>query len=280
MLTSSFIFAQGITEDAERSIWGRGVTTWDLLRKHRGEAAEAIGESRSKKLLEAVNQAQEALDKKDHHWFAQNWPSKESWRLYKGYCEQREIALVDIETTGRTPGYDQITVIGLSNGTNEYAFVADRPLPGDDKLQNYIEAIKTYELIITYNGISFDIPFIEKHFRDSSYQLNQPHIDLMWPARSLGLSGGLKDMEKQIGIERTGEIADIRGHEAITLWGQWKNSGDRNAYEKLVSYCKADCTNLQAFAEYVYTKKWAAAYGAHASDIDLDAISGEQLSLF
>ena len=102
----------------------------------------------------------------------------------------------------------------------------------------------------------------------------------MWPARSLGLTGGLKDMEKQIGIVRNDEIGDIRGHEAITLWGQWKNSGDRNAYERLVKYCKADCTNLQAFADWVYEKKWAASYGQFASDIDLDAISGEQLSLF
>ena len=280
MLTASFIFADGITESMERAMWGRGVVSWDIFKRHRGEAAEAIGEARSQKLLAAIAQAEEALERKDHLWFRQHWPVRESWRLLKGYCEDEEVALVDIETTGRTPGYDQITVIGLSNGDEERAFVADRPLAGDEKLNDYIEAIKSYKLIITFNGESFDIPFIEKYFRDSSYHTEQPHIDLIWPARSLGLTGGLKDMEKQIGIARDGAIADMRGNEAITLWGQWKQDGDRAAYDRLVTYCKADCTNLRAFAEHVYEKKWGDTYTPYASDIDLDAVSGEQLSLF
>ena len=280
MLTASFIFANGINESMERAMWARGVTSWELLKKHRAEAAEAIGESRSLKLLESIRQAEVALENKDHNWFRQNWPVRESWRLLKGYCEESEIAFVDIETTGRTPGYDQITVIGLSDGVNERAFVADRPLAGDEKLNDYLEAIKSYKFIITFNGESFDVPFIEKYFRDNNYHQEQPHLDLIWPARSIGLTGGLKDMEKAIGIARDGAIASMRGNEAITLWGQWKQSGDRAAYDRLVTYCKADCTNLKPFAEHIYKTKWDEAYTAHASDIDLDAISGEQLSLF
>ena len=137
MLTQSFIFAQGINEDMERAMWARGVTSWDILRRHRGIAAEAVGEARSRKLLEAVNIAQEALDKQDATWFRQHWPVKESWRLWKGYCQPDQVALVDIETTGRTPGYDKITVIGLSDGKNERAFVADRPMAGDEPLEKY-----------------------------------------------------------------------------------------------------------------------------------------------
>ena len=47
MLTSSFIFAKGMTEEMERAIWGRGIISWDILRKHPGEAAEALGEART-----------------------------------------------------------------------------------------------------------------------------------------------------------------------------------------------------------------------------------------
>jgi len=91
--------------------------------------------------------------------------------------------------------------------------------------------------------------------------------------------GGLKDMEKQIGIERDSGIAEMRGTEAITLWGEWKR-GDRAAYDRLVTYCKADCTNLKDFADHVYQRKWDATFTQHAKDIDLDAVSGNQLSLF
>ncbi|MDA3961329.1 MAG: ribonuclease H-like domain-containing protein [Planctomycetota bacterium] len=279
MLTASFIFAKGITEEMERAIWGRGVTSWATLRKHSGEAAEAIGETRAAKLVAAVGEAQEALDKGDHAWFKNHWPDQEYWRLWRGLCPQEQIALVDIETTGRTPGYDQITVIGLSDGAKELAFVADRPLPPDELLSKFPEVMKQNHLLITFNGVSFDVPFIEKHFRDIGFHFDQPHIDLMWPARSIGLTGGLKDMEKQIGISRDGDIAEMRGTEAITLWGQWKQ-GDRAAYDRLVTYCKADCTNLKDFADHVYQTKWDQIYTPYAKDVDLDAACGEQLSLF
>ncbi|TVR13158.1 MAG: hypothetical protein EA401_07450 [Planctomycetota bacterium] len=279
MLDRSFIFAEGITIEMERSLWRQGVTSWQALRKHSGQAVEAIGEARTRKLQGAIEEAERALQQGDHLWFSKHWPEKETWRLWRGYCSSEEVALVDIETTGRTPGFDQITVIGLSNGQQEWAYVADRPLPGDESLQRFTEAIKAFRLVVTYNGIGFDIPFIEKHFRNQNYHLEQPHIDLMWPARSLGLTGGLKDMEQQIGIARDDAIAGMRGNEAIALWGAWKN-GDRSAYDKLVTYCKADCTNLQAFAEHVYERKWAETYTPYANDIDLDSAMGEQLSLF
>jgi len=279
MLTKSFCWAKGMTEELERELWARGVTTWDDLRKHRGEAAAAIGESRARRLVEEVNQAQEALEGSDHAWFAGNWPEKESWRLWKGFCEPGEVALVDIETTGRTPGFDQITVIGCSNGSEEKVFVADVPLPGDEPLPAYLEHIRDFRLLVTFNGVGFDVPFLEKHFRAEHYRVDQPHIDLIFPARSLGLTGGLKDMEKQLGIAREEDIAEIRGGDAIALWGAWKR-GDRAAYEKLTSYCKADCTNLAAFAEEVYRRKWDEVYTPYAREIDLDSTMGEQLSLF
>lgn len=278
MLTRSFIFA--CSEEIERGLWSRGVTTWETLRKHVGEATEVFkSEVRAKKLVAAVNDAQTALDAGDRKWFHDHWPERETWRLWQGFCAPEQIALVDIETTGRTPGYDQITVIGLSDGQREQAFVADRPLPGDRQLDQYLEEIEHYQLYVTFNGIGFDVPFIEKHFRDSGYHVDQPHIDLMLVARSIGLTGGLKDMEKQVGIERSGDIADMRGNEAITLWGAWKR-GDRAAYERLVKYCKADCTNLAEFANHCYQRKWDTVYTPYANDIDLDSAKGEQLSLF
>jgi hypothetical protein len=279
MLTSSFIFAKGMNEDLERALWGKGLITWELLRKHVGEAAEVVGQSRAQKLVEAVGEAEQALAKGDHAWFKANWPERELWRLWKGMAELVKIALVDIETTGLTPGYDQITVIGLADGAQARVFVAGRPQPGDELLDKFREAIRGYQLVVTFNGQNFDIPFIEKHFRDANFRFEQPHLDLLWPARSLGLGGGLKDMEKQIGIERAADIKEMRGTEAITLWGAWKN-GDLAAYKRLTTYCKADCVNLREFAEHVYRKKWEKTYVPYAKEVDFDRIKGQQLTLF
>jgi uncharacterized protein YprB with RNaseH-like and TPR domain len=279
MLNQSFIFAKGMTEELERALWGRGITSWDLLRKHPGEVEEVLGPSRTQKLVEAVNEAQQAIERNDHHWMKANWPERELWRLWKGLCQDNQVALVDIETTGLTPGYDQITVIGLADANGARVFVAGRPQSGDELLAKFIEIIRGYRLVVTFNGASFDVPFIEKHFRDTNFRFDMPHIDLILPARSLGLSGGLKDMEKQIGIVRSSEIKEMRGIEAIQLWGAWKN-GDAAAYKKLTTYCKADCVNLKDFAEHVYAKKWGKIFTPHAREVDFDRIKGQQTTLF
>ncbi len=279
MLTRSFIFAPGMSAELERSLWRAGVTSWQTLRKHSGQAEQAIGRARTAKLLAAVTEAEAALERGDGAWMREHWPEKETWRLWDGWCSREQVALVDIETTGRTPGYDQITVIGLADGSQARAFVAERPLPGDEPLDDFPEAVRDYRLLVTFNGIQFDVPFIEKHFRAQHFRFAMPHLDLMWPARALGLTGGLKDMEKILGISRDDDIKEIRGNQAITLWGAWR-SGDRQAYERLVEYCKADCVNLMAFADAVHQRSWEAAYTPYAQDIDLDAMMGEQLSLF
>ncbi len=290
MLTNSFCFARLLNEDQERSLWARGVTDWTVLRQYPEEAAAVIGSSKAQKLVEAVNEAAAALARSDWAWFKTNWPERETWRLWSiagaadtvpVYATPTQAALVDIETTGLTPGYDQITVIGLADGTPQArAYVAGRPQPGDEPLDRFREAIKHYRLIVTFNGTNFDLPFIEKTFREAAFRFDLPHLDLLPAAKALGLSGGLKDMEPQLGIQRDAAIKDMRGHEAIALWGQWKNQGDLAAYQKLTTYCKADCANLQAFADEVYRRTRAKLYDAHARPVDFAKIKGQQLTIF
>jgi uncharacterized protein YprB with RNaseH-like and TPR domain len=279
MLTASFLFAKGMTEDLERALWARGITSWELARAHPEEVADVAGAARAAKLAEGIAQAGAARDAGDLAWFKANWPEKELWRLWQGYCPREQVALVDIETTGLTPGYDQITVIGLADAAQARVFVAGRPQPGDEPLERFREAIKPYRLLVTFNGVNFDVPFIERSFRDHGFRFDQPHLDLLYPARALGLTGGLKDMEKAVGIVRGDEIKDIRGGEAIQLWGQWR-SGDANAYRRLTSYCKADCANLARFADAIHTRLWERVHIPHARQVDFARIKGQQQSLF
>lgn len=281
MLNATFAAAKGMSEDLERALWARGVLSWDLARAHPEEVAEAVGGARSAKLAEHIVEAQAALAKRDRAWFRANFPAdKDSWRLWRGYASAPErIALVDIETTGLTPGYDQITVIGLADRKGARAFVA-KPMPGDEPIDRFPQALKDYDLIVTFNGENFDLPFIERHFRDTGFKFDLPHLDLLVMARALGISGGLKDIEKQMGIARGGDIAGMRGNEAITLWGAWRNQGDANAYRKLVTYCKADCSNLWELADLLYGKRWQKVHEAHAKAVDFAKTKGQQLSIF
>lgn len=279
MLTASFAFAKGMTEDLERALWSRGVLSWELARAHPEEAAEALGGGRAGRLAEALGEAQKALDGRDRLWFRSAFATATAWRLWRGYCPSERIALVDIETTGLTPGYDQITVIGLVDRQRQRVFVAGRPMPGDEPLDRFPAALRDYDLIVTFNGENFDLPFIERHFKDAGFRCELPHLDLMVLARQLGISGGLKDIEKQVGIARGGDIAGMRGGEAIALWGAWKN-GDAEAYRKITTYCKADCANLWDLAEVLYARRWQAVFAAHAKEVDFARTKGQQLSIF
>ncbi len=279
MLNATFTFAKGMTPDLERALWARGILDWSLARAHPEEVVEAVGNARAGKVAESITEAQKALDGRDRAWFKQAFGTHDAWRLWQGYCPPARIALVDIETTGLTPGYDQITVIGLVDRNQARVFVAGKPMPGDEPLERFPAALKEYDLIVTFNGENFDLPFIERHFKEAGFRSELPHLDLLVLARSLGITGGLKDIEKQMGISRGGDIVGMRGSEAITLWGAWKN-GDAAAYKKITTYCKADCANLWDLAEILYRKRWQAVYTAHAKAVDFARTKGQQLSIF
>ena len=79
------------------------------------------------------------------------------------------------------------------------------------------------------------------------------HIDLRWVSRRLGFSGGLKEVEKALGICRSSSIADVSGYEATVLWAQYLR-GDKAALGKLIEYNTADVVHLKAMMEICYDR--------------------------
>ncbi|MUW15347.1 exonuclease, partial [Halorubrum sp. CBA1125] len=100
-------------------------------------------------------------------------------------------------------------------------------------------------LLATFNGARFDVPFLETSF---GIEVDTPHLDLMYPCRRLGLSGGLKPIEREIGVER--DRPDISGRDAVRLWREYER-GDDDALDTLVSYNREDAENLRTLADVV-----------------------------
>ena len=106
-------------------------------------------------------------------------------------------------------------------------------------------------MIVTYNGKSFDLPFIESYFGIS---LGQAHIDLRYILASLGFSGGLKGCEKQLLIDR-GNLEDVDGYFAVMLWYDYKQNKNQKALETLLAYNIQDTVNLETLMVHAHNMK-------------------------
>jgi len=96
--------------------------------------------------------------------------------------------------------------------------------------------------LVTFNGKAFDVPRI----RDEHPELQIPelHLDLVWLCKSIGLAGGLKAIEREVGIVRPDDIAELGSKDAPELWKEWVNTGERKHLRRLVKYNRADVMNL------------------------------------
>jgi len=152
---------------------------------------------------------------------------------------------LDIETTGFSPFYNVITVIGiyLCDGTDGELVQLVGDAVTDVKLLEVLEGAAT---IYTYNGSRFDLPFI-KAALGTDIEAEFHHHDLMYDCWRNNLYGGFKAVERQLGISR--QLEGIGGFEAVLLWWRYHNDYDQDALDSLLQYNKEDVVNLKALRE-------------------------------
>ena len=154
-------------------------------------------------------------------------------------------AYLDIETTGLSPQYSEITVVGIHicNGA-ETQFIQ---LVGDEITDiSLMEALQGVDIIYTYNGKSFDLPFMHSRLGINLAELVKHH-DLMYDCWRNNLYGGFKAVERQLGIER--KLTEVNGYEAVRLWWRYVNYYDEDALSTLLEYNKEDVLNLKKLKE-------------------------------
>ncbi|PIU51850.1 exonuclease [Candidatus Desantisbacteria bacterium CG07_land_8_20_14_0_80_39_15] len=154
-------------------------------------------------------------------------------------------AYLDIETTSLLNCGGIITVIGIyiTDGIEEkFIQLIGEEVTGD----NLLKALEGVEIIYTYNGSEFDLPFIKEYIGIALADYFK-HIDLKHDCWRKNLFGGLKKVEKTLGIER--KTKGIDGIKAIELWGRYKNFKDEEALKTLLEYNKEDVMNLKKIKE-------------------------------
>ncbi|MBN1104031.1 MAG: ribonuclease H-like domain-containing protein [Deltaproteobacteria bacterium] len=232
MLEHTFIHIQGIGEKTERRLWRRGIRTWqDLLNSD----FRAFPRGREHFIREAL--VDSFRHRHDIRYFRERLPVGELWRLYDSFREKA--VYLDIETSGGHQGTDEITVIGIYDGRTIRSFVSGM------NLSDFEVAIADYDLIITFNGTGFDLPCVRRSFPNIT--LPATHIDLRFLLKKLGYRGGLKKIEKEVGIQRENAVDGMDGFDAVRLWRAhlW---GDPTALDLLIRYNTADIVDLEPLA--------------------------------
>lgn len=154
-------------------------------------------------------------------------------------------AYIDIETTGLAYGASEITVIGiyLCRGEKaEFVQFVGRDISADAVMA----ALEGVDIIYTYNGSRFDLPFIASQL-GLDLEGRFRHRDLMYDCWGKKLYGGLKGVEKQLGVAR--KLPDMNGWEAVKLWWKYVDTFDLEALQKLCDYNKEDVVNLKTLRD-------------------------------
>lgn len=162
--------------------------------------------------------------------------------LLKIYLKNpREALFLDIETEGLSREKNGITLIGIYKDNKYLPFIKGFNL---EKVQYHLAITPIW---ITFGGENFDIPFIKRAFQGRVHPA--VHIDLYHFTGLIGLRGGLKKIEKALGLSRKTE--GMTGYDAVKLWRKWEEERDRVALRTLILYNREDVINLKVILNHV-----------------------------
>lgn len=241
MLYNSFIQIPGIGARSEQLLWQSGIRSWDDVRL---PLPEVVPAGRSRLIVEHIER-QRLLKDAPPLALARLFPTAERWRLFPHYRDRT--AYLDIETNGAGRESMAITAVSLYDGHAVHSYVQGENLAG------VIDHLNEFEVLVTYNGRSFDVPVLERAF---GIRLRQVQLDLRHILHRLGLKGGLKGCEKRLGLDRGG-LDGLDGYAAVLLWQEFARSGDRRFLETLLAYNIEDTVNLETLMVHAYNRNLA-----------------------
>jgi len=222
MLKHTFIHTKGIGAGTERKLWHNGIRDWENFLENLNEIN--LANKKKGNIKDEIESSLVEIDNKNCNYFKCKLQNNEHWRLYSEFKDS--CAFLDIETTGLWH-HDKITVVGIYDGKETKTYIYGKNL---DEIN---DELKKYKMIVTFNGTCFDLPFIQRRFPEINF--NQIHIDLRYFLKRLGLSGGLKVIEDEMGIQRSEGTAGLSGWDAVRLWKKYER-GDKDALETLIKY--------------------------------------------
>ena len=243
MLERTFQIAPGIGAKKERDIWSSGVLTWDDFLG--SDTVCNIKSDRKKRCDSYIEEAQSLLKDGDSRGLCDLLKKGEEWRLFDRF--RKEAAYLDIETDGLDRD-SLVTVLTVHRPGRTITLTHGEDLTAET-LQDALDGCK---ILVTFNGKCFDVPVLRCSF--PNVDLDIPHFDLRYGCAKVGLRGGLKPIERMLGMTRSDDIMDVDGEEAVRLWKNWERRGDAESLRILTEYNRADTVNLENISDIIYRR--------------------------
>lgn len=238
MLNSTFQHLKGIGKKKEYQLWISGINSWQDFEDGKGIQLSIFGND--KEFDSILSESKIALKKGKMDFFAKTLKTQEYYRV--AFSFPKDTIFLDIETTGLSKYYDDITVIGLSLDSKYHVYIKGQSIEPIKKI------ISKAKAIVTFNGSLFDLPFIKEKFPELT--LPPIHIDLRFLAKRVGFSGGQKKIEQEIGVKREAKLSNLQGETAPLLWHKYCR-GDLNSLQTLISYNHADVEGMKKIFDEV-----------------------------
>lgn len=226
-LHMSFQLPGGVSAQAEKALWRRGILTWTDFRLR---GCHLFSPQRTQRLLAAIENAERQLANSKLREILRS--AHPVWLLRLAPLLISRAAFLDIETTGLAAADPPVTAVLLRQGTLHF-FVAGINF-------NRLPArLRRVRLLVTFYGRCFDLPRLKRYYK---LRYRGVHLDLGLVARSCGFKGGLKNTLRQLGFSWPADLPQS-GCDAPKLW-QAYCQGDVGALKRLLLYNAYDVIAL------------------------------------
>jgi hypothetical protein len=245
VLESTFQLGPRLGPRRERALWESGIVRWSDV-----PDSPATGQLRRQ-----IELASSVIDDADA--LARLIPSREHWRMFGAFADAA--TYLDIETSDDVIGHAGISAIGFCNRGGAQLLLAGR------ELDRFVALAADWKLLVTFNGLSFDVPILRSAFPD--WQPPACHIDLRHLFPRLGLTGGLKSLERRLAglhLRRPPHLDGLDGWGAASLFRRGRD-GDRQALRTFAEYNLYDAVNLRTLMAWAYNRMLERARGEFPS---------------
>lgn len=161
--------------------------------------------------------------------------------------------IFDIETTGLSPKFCKVILIGILYNCQDKTvikqFFAENEDEEKELLMAFVESIKCFKRHVTYNGLSFDIGFVNYRFKKHHIDFNldkEDNFDIFRFIKSFKSPLGLEDcslssVETCFDIHRD-DVID--GSESVKLYKEFVESKDYKIMDTIILHNYEDIYNL------------------------------------